>query len=321
LCGADEYAVVIAQAKELYNGMEEYFDVVRCSECSMVWTNPRPTPETIGYFYPDSAGYFQPSKDVTNPAGGLDTAMAAFLEREFGYSSMGSRGGIVVRCIPTPLLRRRARITHIPRWVPGGRILDIGCSWGRYLASMRALGWAVDGIEPHEPSAEFARTELGIENIRLGTVEEIPLEPGAYDVIQGSMVLEHVHAPRDVLAKLHTGLRHDGQLILAVPDFSGLEARLFGRNAYTLQVPEHLNHFTPRTARRMLDLAGFRVDRIVHHHFERDWIAGLEYANASPTLLRVVKQRHVRRFLVRPAVYLQGILGMTSRMSIYASPL
>jgi len=60
LCGGNNCKPYITNAKELYNGTEHYFSVVKCQNCLMIFTNPRPTKDTIGFFYPDSARYYQP---------------------------------------------------------------------------------------------------------------------------------------------------------------------------------------------------------------------------------------------------------------------
>ena len=61
-CGSDAYSIYIKDAKELYNRLEGTFSVVTCNRCGFKFTNPRPTIGTIGYFYPDTAGYYRPEK-------------------------------------------------------------------------------------------------------------------------------------------------------------------------------------------------------------------------------------------------------------------
>ena len=53
LCYSSNYQVYIEQAKELYNGMNEYFNLYKCKECGHIFTNPRPTIDTMEYFYPE----------------------------------------------------------------------------------------------------------------------------------------------------------------------------------------------------------------------------------------------------------------------------
>ncbi len=320
LCGSDQYRKVIEAAKELYNGMDECFDVVVCHQCGMAWTNPRPTAETIGYFYPDSAGYFTPSTDIPHPAGGHDTPMAELLVRAFGYPESNYTSKRSLFKLITPFLRRRVRLSHVPRWVENGKLLDVGCSWGRYLSGMRELGWDVHGLELNPASVSFAQKTLGLKNVRQGLIDNVELPANSFDVIHGSMVLEHFHQPREALDNMRNAIRPGGQLILSVPDFSGLEARCFGRNFYSLHVPQHLNHFNPGTIKKMLDNSGFRVADIIHHHTDRDWVASLDLSGCCQRLARVLKNKVIRKTIVKPLVYIQGLSGLTSRMSVYASP-
>ena len=54
------------KTKKVFNGRDRQyklkgeFQVVRCRSCGFRFTNPRPTPETIGYFYPPNYGLYQP---------------------------------------------------------------------------------------------------------------------------------------------------------------------------------------------------------------------------------------------------------------------
>lgn len=320
LCGSDDYHVVIEAAKELYNGMDEYFDVVECRHCKMNWTNPRPTAETIEYFYPDSAGYFSPSTEIPHPSGGKGTAMAELLVKELGYPEKVFLGRSSFFRPTAPILRRRVKLTHIPQWVENGSLLDIGCAYGRYLSGMRELGWDVHGIELNQASVSFAQDKLGLENVRQGLIDNIELPQNYFDVIQGSMVLEHFHNPLEALKNMRNAIRSDGQLILSVPDFSGLEFQIFSRNCYALHIPQHLNHFTPDTIKKMLDLSGFRVEEIVHHHVDRDWVASMDLSGGYLKSMNILKNKVIRKTIVKPMVFIQGLLGLTSRMSVYARP-
>jgi len=42
------------------------FTVVRCKGCGLMRTNPRPTPKTIGFYYPDNYGPYLDTKVVVN---------------------------------------------------------------------------------------------------------------------------------------------------------------------------------------------------------------------------------------------------------------
>lgn len=320
LCGNNPFDIVIHHAKELYNGMNEYFDVVRCTSCGFHFTNPRPTQETIGYFYPDTAGYYQPSKDVLVAAGNGWRVKLQNAGRQLwlGYPGDSRACWVFLAKLLKPLMLREFTLQHTPRWVEDGCLFDVGCSCGHYLLVMRDLGWQVHGLELNEAAVQFARKELGLDGVQQGFIEGRPIANNSIDVIHMSMVLEHLHEPRKSLTIVNAGLKTGGQLIISLPDFSGWEARLFGRYFYSLHVPQHLNHFTPKTLIRMLLETGFEVDQVVHQHVDRDLIASLGMSGHYPWLFRLLLNSFVRRIVVKPLIYLLARLGKTSRMTIYA---
>jgi len=320
LCGSDRRDVYFSRAKELYNGFDEYFDVVRCRECGFVFTNPRPTAATIGCFYPDSAQYYQP-KTSRVTAGNWSrkkwkkALQQSVLARRFGYELR--RLPSLVDFLPGFIWRNKLRLAHVPHFVPNGRLLDIGCAWGGYLWRMQELGWEVHGIELNATAARYAQKELGLANVRSGSFAGLDFPDGAFDVVHMSMVLEHLYNPAEVLHRINKLLRSDGQFILSVPDISGFEARLFKDKCYTLQVPQHLSHFSPETMTRLLRQTGFAVEEILHQRARKDFLQSAEYLE-NKTLARVLKHPLVRGAVLAPLVGILAALGKTSRMSIFA---
>ena len=71
--------------------------------------------------------------------------------------------------VPAVLWRKKLCLAHLPRFVPNGRLLDIGCAWGGYLWRMRELGWEVHGIELNAAAARYAQEALGLTNVRSGS--------------------------------------------------------------------------------------------------------------------------------------------------------
>jgi len=317
LCGSDDYHIWISRAKELYNGFEEYFDVVRCGQCGFVFTNPRPTPETISVFYPDSAGYYQPKKDRTSTKATELQKLRAMLKdtalAELGYPRKPHP-------VPRFLWRgelRRLCFAHVPRYVPDGRLLDIGCAWGGYLSRMRDLGWEVHGIELNPGAAGFARDELDMKNVHCGSFNDLDYPEEYFDVVHMSMALEHLHHPFQALKKISSLLRRGGQLIVSVPDVSGFEMRLFRDKCYTLQVPQHLSHFSPETLSRFMEKAGFTVDDILHQKSKKDFIKSAEYLDRND-IRRLWTNPVIKNFFLGLFVSVLARMGKTSRMSVFA---
>lgn len=221
LCGASQFTTVLRAGRNhptRHTGPR--FNVCRCEGCGLVFTNPRPSRNSIGLFYED---YFDGYKETVSDV----------------YA------------------RRAAEMLRIPGVPRTGRILDVGCGTGTFLVEMGKLGWTGMGIEPEPVACEFARTECGLD-VRLG---ELSAAVGAdpFDMITLWHTLEHVHDPLECLRLCHDLLKPGGVLVVEVPNFGSLQARVFGRSWFALMVPEHVWHFAPATLGRMLEQSRFAV--------------------------------------------------------------
>jgi 2-polyprenyl-3-methyl-5-hydroxy-6-metoxy-1,4-benzoquinol methylase len=147
-----------------------------------------------------------------------------------------------------------------------GRLLEIGCGPGFLLAAMRALGWAVQGLELSRFAAEYARETFGLEVVE-GAVEAGVFPRDSFDAVVMGDVLEHLPAPLASLRAVHTWLRPGGAAAIAVPSTLNLVSARLGMSLYratgrckTLRIPPyHLFEYTPATLRAMLTRAGFEV--------------------------------------------------------------
>lgn len=141
--------------------------------------------------------------------------------------------------------RRRTAATHfriLSRYASSGRLLDVGCASGLFLAEALRNGWNVTGIEPNEILYAEARASLH-ENAEVlcATLETAGLQ-GQFDVITLWDVLEHVPEPGNFLQLCYRLLRPSGYLMLNVPNLDSWEARILDRR-WPLLLAEHLNYF------------------------------------------------------------------------------
>lgn len=315
LCGSDQYHIYIEQAKELYNNLDAYFDVVQCEACGHFFTNPRPGRDFIHLFYPDEAKYYNPVKPAS-ASGRRLKLINSVLNFGFGYRRMPAFPKYLTWPIFL-LLKKKFEMLHIPRFVEQGKVLDIGCSWGNYLDRMREYGWDVYGTEINQKAVEYANENLGLSQVKQGFFEEMSFEENFFDAVNMSMVLEHIYEPLPMMQKVNSIMKPGGQLILSVPDISGFEAKVYKKYFYGLQVPEHLHHFNPDTIKTLLEKSGFQIEKIVHHQFDRDLIASSTYLE-NKTLSKFLHNRLIRKVVIRGFVTFLSLIGKTSRMSIYA---
>lgn len=211
---------------------------VRCARCETVRLDPRPPADQMAAFYPpDLYARSEPNAGETD---------------EIGCRLDQYNDGLAARAL-------------LPGdgGAAGKNVLDVGCGDGRFLAALRARGaTSVTGLETDPVAANLARRRTG------GPVLEAPLEDAdlpdaSFDLVSLLHVLEHVPDPRATLLAARRVLRpSSGALFLALPNAASLEAAVFGRAWYHLDLPRHLWGWGPRTLTRLLEETGFEVQAI-----------------------------------------------------------
>jgi 2-polyprenyl-3-methyl-5-hydroxy-6-metoxy-1,4-benzoquinol methylase len=316
-CQSNEYTTIIT-APDWINKIPGSFNIVKCKKCGFVYTNPQPHPENIDYFYPNSTSYYQPQMPnfVTKRKKIIHHTYSTYL----GYP----RKNKLMRQSLWPLsllLKRKIMQDGIPRYKTNGKLLDIGSSYGAFLAEMKYLGWTVKGIEMNEKASLFGRKELGLD-IQSIKLENLKAET-KYDVITMRMFLEHVYSPNQTLNIVKNLLKADGELIIIVPDINGIERKIFGKYAYTNQVPTHLVHFSPITIKKFLQANGFDKITIKHQTSLNDILIPFNYmieeGKKVKLLKKVLSLPIIQKLILKPVQELFAFFGKTSRMTIYAT--
>jgi SAM-dependent methyltransferase len=151
--------------------------------------------------------------------------------------------------------------------IPAGTstLLDVGCGGGVFGAAVKAaMPCTVVGVTFSEAEALQARQRIDrVEVADLNGYE--PAGLGEFDCIVCSHVLEHLHDPRQTLARLRTCLRQGGSLIVALPNVLFWKQRLQflrGRFEYTeggLMDRTHVRFFDWLSAQQLVVDAGFVV--------------------------------------------------------------
>jgi SAM-dependent methyltransferase len=178
--------------------------------------------------------------------------------------------------------RRRARVLRVR--VPLGSVLDVGCGRGIMLEHLRSLGYEAHGVELNETAAWHARHRLGLD-VRTGGFQIRPDESELFQAIVFWHTLEHFPDPAETLAQARRLLRPGGFLALALPNFESLQARLFGRHWFHLDVPRHYYHFGPRSLQVLLARHSLQIVRSDHFCLEQNpfgWLQSFYNALGFP---------------------------------------
>ncbi len=142
------------------------------------------------------------------------------------------------------------------QYVQSGSILDIGCSSGSFLRTLKGELWKLYGIEMSPVVADCARRSTGAD-VFVGDVLDAPFEDNNFDAVSGFHVLEHMYDPRKVMIKVLSWLKPGGIFTLTLPNIDSLEARIFGCHWFGLDVPRHLWQFSPHALSAMASSVGF----------------------------------------------------------------
>jgi SAM-dependent methyltransferase len=223
------------------------------------------------------------------------------LEPYYGQRYYGGRHWITQRYCEW---RRMRVVSHATRGTEPRTLVDIGCGDGSFLLEARQAGWTVLGTEVSDripsPGLEIWGSQ---EDLR-------PRAPFGCITLWHS--LEHLRDPSQTLADLAAMLAPGGALVIAVPDSRGLQARLFNRHWFHLDVPRHLYHFSELSLRAALDDVGLDVVDVWHHEVEYDWFGWIQSAlnrvMLQPNILFDALTRRPRR-VSRASVAVNVILG------------
>jgi 2-polyprenyl-3-methyl-5-hydroxy-6-metoxy-1,4-benzoquinol methylase len=201
--------------------------IVVCRSCGIVYMNPRPHHLAVQDAYGDV-------EDVR------------YVEEEEGRVATFS-----------------ASLSHLRRYVPGGRLLDVGCHVGTFIELAERSGFEVAGVEPSRWAAKRAEERVR-GPVHVGVVEDAPLPENAYDLVTMWDVIEHLPDPASTLRAVHATLRPGGVFAVTTMDVDALFPRIAGRY-WPWYMQMHLVYFSRRTLGELLRRCGFEVLEVKRH--------------------------------------------------------
>ncbi len=209
----------------------ETFSVFECTSCSLRITQDPPDENSIAPFY-RSEDYIS----HTNSNRG-------FINRL--YQSVRKK-----------TLRKKSRLVKRVSDLKSGRLLDLGAGTGSFVSAMKEQGWDVTGVEPAAGAREIAK-QNGIELWPQQKLFELPR--ASFDVISLWHVLEHIHELQKTIVQLKELLKEKGKLLIAVPNYTSPDARIYKTYWAAYEVPRHLYHFSPASMQKLLEGNGFKL--------------------------------------------------------------
>ena len=300
--GCEENDCFVLTGHDRLHDLAGEFNIVKCQTCGLMRTNPRPTTDSIGFYYPDDYGPYLGTK-----------VQSVDFERSSGIKSF-----------LRPLVRRifDSKSTALPP-LPIGRVLEIGCASGSFLNKMAGEGWQVEGIEFSEKAAREA--ERFGHKVHAGSLETAPTPKQAYDLIVGWMVLEHLHDPVGCLKKLHNWAKPGAWLALSVPNADALGFRVFKEKWHDLHLPNHLYHFTPVSLAKLLEANGWTITK-VHHQItlnnliisQANALEDKGWCKSAKWLRNIAGLGGIWYYLMFPLAWMLSVFKQTGRITVWA---
>jgi ubiquinone/menaquinone biosynthesis C-methylase UbiE len=148
-------------------------------------------------------------------------------------------------------------------YLRGSGLLDVGCGRGWYLYNVMHSCESAVGVDiswGHLKQAKLLTRDADGLSIAQGDANKLPFQDGAFDIVLAVDVLEHLMQPQEALREVRRVLRKGGKALVCVPSVLN-PTEWAGRLINVVQghFQDHLHFYTPRTAKRTMELAGFEV--------------------------------------------------------------
>ncbi len=138
------------------------------------------------------------------------------------------------------------------------RLLEIGCSAGQFLYTVKDVVKEAVGIEYDVEAAQYARLKTAC-TVYTDDISKLDLPPESFDVVCAFQVLEHIPNPKDFLLNIHRLLKKGGTIFIEVPN-------LYDSLVSTYALPfhhqfyfhtAHLYYFSKKSISNLIQDCGF----------------------------------------------------------------
>jgi len=180
------------------------------------------------------------------------------------------------------------------------------------LQLLKEIGWEVQGIEQGENAATIGK-EANID-IKCSSFEKTKYPENAFDVVTMWHVLEHFIDPKNVLVKVKKILKDEGLLVIGIPNYNSLDRKLFKGNWNGFEIPLHLQHFTPYSIKKLLEIVGFECRKIVYTIRPSDMAKSIQ--NIIASYLNIKNSLPVDKLTLLLSIPLTCIFSVLKKSSI-----
>lgn len=215
--------------------------VKRCPQCALLFLDPVPTDDAIKGCY--TTDYYSGEAWDRRRMG---------YTREFDYRTERDRG------LTNGTLLGFSALTTLD--LRGKSILEIGCSDGALLFSLKKLGPSrLVGVDVNQAALNYGRDKFGLD-LRFGSLASANIGPDEFDVVVMIDVLEHIKDVAGLFADAARCLKPNGVMVIYTPNAGALTLTR-RRWAYLERSMEHVVYFSVESLRKLGAWHGLVVAR------------------------------------------------------------
>ncbi|MFK7953350.1 MAG: class I SAM-dependent methyltransferase [Ekhidna sp.] len=236
----------------------ESFALVKCDNCELVFTNPRPSIESISSYY--QSDQYISHTDKANSA----IHLVYKLVREYTLSQ---------------------KLKLISSYKKKGTILDYGTGTGDFLEKCFKNNWTTFGYEPDLDALKIAKSKGKSEFI-----ESLPTK-SKVDIITAWHVIEHVYELVDTIRNLKKSLNDDGYMFIALPNIESFDAKEYQEFWAAYDVPRHLYHFSQSSFKQLLGQEKLKLIDVKPMIFDSYYVSLLseKYKTGKSNIINAVR--------------------------------
>jgi SAM-dependent methyltransferase len=198
------------------------------------------------------------------PECGLGSTSAAGFDPtniySFDYFAGGQKDGYADYVGSESIVRKESRkvLRSLARaGCKSGRLLEIGCAFGFFLAEASNT-FQVEGVEPCREAAAFCRSR-GLTVITGLANSQTMDSPRLVDAVVMLDVIEHLPDPLSVLKLANARLKPGAHLVITTGDWDSVLSRWMRSSWRLMTPPQHLFFFSKTSLAAILGRAGFRM--------------------------------------------------------------
>lgn len=203
--------------KFLKNG----YEILHCAKCDHLFTKFKPTLKEVNQIYSDDY----------------------FFKGGAGYDDYTLEKDMLIR-------RGEYYANKMNKYIPPGKVLDVGSAAGFILKGFENKGWQGTGIEPNHSMVEYGKNIVGV-NLKKGTLETVELED-KFDLVTLIQVAGHIFDLHSSIKRVGNFLKPNGHLLVETWNKDSVTSKIFGKNWHEYSPPGTLNYFSKKTLNHLM---------------------------------------------------------------------